>query len=267
MGISQTFYFIGNTDSGPDKLKYQMEASSIKKPRSPEYEEMLDEYRLYESPEFIEAFDYSMWSKLDIVTEIVSLMSPENGREFIQRCYEDYKKKFEPEWIDRIRAAQEKRCVRKKLPVIAYCKSIKWLPFYMESMCDGCNATDNDLKRLSMTFDAPILAFSIYDSDILFISFVEAKSDIICNHAKPNYDSFTDYDVDLYKKGFPVFLQDFCDKEKHHLLVDTWNSTGYAFAEDRMSDIQKILGITAIYNDQEAPEGFVLLSANCIGSS
>lgn len=100
---------------------------------------------------------------------------------------------------------------RAKCAVIAYNACAKWLPFFEEKLCEGYIASSKDAEKLSKIFGAPVLAFSIFDSDILFVSYSDAAKNIAYDFAKPNFEEFEEFDTDQYSTAFPEFMLDFCN--------------------------------------------------------
>ena len=74
---------------------------------------------------------------------------------------------------------------KERRPVIAYDKTAKWLPLFEENLCEGCEMSDDTLKWLYRVFGAPVLAFMIFDSDVLYVSYIDDKSQV------HNYDFST----------------------------------------------------------------------------
>ena len=60
---------------------------------------------------------------------------------------------------------------------IAYRPDAKWLPLFETKLCEGYIASSRDAARLSKLFAVPVLAFSVFDSDILFVFGVP---DVLC---------------------------------------------------------------------------------------
>jgi len=224
---------------------------------------MLEEYRIGESPEFIKGFEAFIWHMSKFKT-----LPPDKAREYLKYNYIAFKNTFKPEtqgqqrWIKQHISRQEKQNCLNRSPVIAYNKTAKWFPFFDANLCEGSIAIIDDLKLLSKIFGVPVIAFSVYDSDCLFVSFADQKNMVDYNHVKPNTSDFQAYDVEVYKTVFPTYLLDFCDNNDHKKLTEVWNSDQYIFAEDRMINMCAILRISVLYNDSEAPDGFYIISSS-----
>ena len=260
MGISQAFFFIRNLELYPDQIKEKQKVFKDKRTKPLIYEAMLEEYRIGESPEFIKVFEAFIWHMSKYKT-----LPPDKAREYLEYNYRAFKKTFKPEpqgpprWIKQHISRQEKQNGLNRNPVIAYNKTAKWFPFFETNLCEGSIAIIDDLKLLSRIFGVPVLAFSVCDSDILLVSFTDQKNMVEYNHAKPNISNFQEFDVEVYKTVFPSFLLDFCDNNDHKKLAEIWNSDQYIFAEDRMTNMCAILGISVLDNDREAPDGFCII--------
>ena len=138
-------------------------------------------------------------------------------------------------------------------PTILYQESAKWLPFYDEDICEGYIASHEDAMKLSIIFSTPVLAFSVFDSDILFVSYADTNKNIHYNYAKPNIDGYDEFDIDLYKTAFPTFLLDFCLAKEKEAFDEIWNGEE-VFSENRMECLCELIGATPVYD--EIPEGF-----------
>jgi len=260
MGTSQAFFLIRNSGLNPDQIKKKQKVLTDKRTKPLIYETMLEEYRIGESPEFIKGFEAFIWHMSKYKT-----LPPDKAREYLEYNYIAFKKLFKPEtegqprWIKQHISRQEKQNSLNRNPVIAYNKTAKWFPFFDANLCEGSIEIIDDLKMLSRIFGVPVLAFSVFDSDGLFVSFTDQKNMVDYHHVKPNTSGFQEFDVEVYKTVFPTFLLDFCDNNDHKKLTEIWNSDQYIFAEDRMVDMCAILGISVLYNDRDAPDGFYII--------
>lgn len=146
-------------------------------------------------------------------------------------------------------------------PAIAYSATAEWLPLFDERMCAGNNASEADLTRLFDVFGVPVLALSIFDSDVLLLSYID-EVEQIRNHAKPNIDGFMDYDVDQYSKEFPDFLAEVFTGSSGDELRAVWAKEDYVFADDRMHDMCRLLNIAPLYDSNEIPDGYQAVYAD-----
>ena len=138
-------------------------------------------------------------------------------------------------------------------PTIMYNGDSKWLPYFEVDICEGYNASHRDTERLSKIFGSPVLAFSVFDSDILFVSYSDYVSNISYDYARPNSDGFDEYDTSLYKTDFPGFLLDFLTEGQKDDFRVIWDGEE-VFAEDRMMKILKLLQAVPFFD--EVPDGF-----------
>ena len=140
---------------------------------------------------------------------------------------------------------------------IAYKPDAKWLPLFETKLCEGYIASSRDATRLSKLFAAPVLAFSVFDSDILFVSYSDAKKKIRRDYAKPNSEEIKEYDTEQYNKEFPEFLSEFCDRDE---LKAIWDHTNEIFAEDRLEKLCRIMKIDLLYDGACALDGYQLIT-------
>lgn len=145
---------------------------------------------------------------------------------------------------------------------LAYRADAKWLPYFITELCDGHNCSSRELLGTSERFQTPVLAFSIFDSDILFVSYCDAERRVFYDFVKPNYPDAEEYDPRVYKDDFPAFLLSLDEENRVQQLgdiqklKDIWNEADMVFADDRMHNILQFLGMQVIYDENDIPEGF-----------
>lgn len=144
-------------------------------------------------------------------------------------------------------------------PMIAYRPDAPWLPFFEADTCEGYNASSRDARRLSKLFGAPVLAFSIYDSDILMVSYSDAAKDVKYDCAKPNVEGMEEYDANIFRTELPTFLLELCPALTAEKLMEVWDGDE-VFADDRMDKLDKLLGLSPIF--AKIPEGFEVIAAD-----
>ena len=145
-------------------------------------------------------------------------------------------------------------------PIVAYNESSKWLPLFQENMCADCNPSTQDIDELSRYFGAPVIAFSIFDSDVLYLSYTDSANGIAFAYERANDEELESCEVPEH----PEFLEAFCDEGKHRRLRDIWESAEYYMADNRMWDMCEILGIDLIYVRTDIPKGYSLIQPNRI---
>lgn len=143
-------------------------------------------------------------------------------------------------------------------PMLAYSPDAPWLPFFKERLCEGYNASSRDACRLSRKFKAPVLAFSLFDSDLLLVSYGDAARNIRYDCAKPNYAEMEEYDTELYKAEFPQFLTELFPDVSENTLREIWDAEE-VFADDRMEKLCTVLRMVPIYDRD--PDGFEAVTA------
>lgn len=140
--------------------------------------------------------------------------------------------------------------------MLAYSQGAQWLPFYNVNLCDGNITSSQQLKSLSACFGAPVLAFALFDSDILFVSYCDAQRETALDYAKPNDEAFEEYDPDDYQPAFPEFLCAFCTAENAEKLRETWDAEEMVFADDRLALLLQLLGAPLVYDSKEPIPGY-----------
>lgn len=143
-------------------------------------------------------------------------------------------------------------------PMVAYRLDAPWLPFFEERLCEGYNASSRDACCLSRNFKAPVLAFSLFDSDLLLVSYGDAAQDIRYDYAKPNFEEMEEFDTELYKAEFPWFLAELCPGVSEDALREIWDAEE-DFADDRMEKLCAALRMVPIYDC--VPDGFEPITA------
>lgn len=144
-------------------------------------------------------------------------------------------------------------------PQAAFRADADWLPFWQTWLCDGMVVSSSDLRRLSEAFQTPVLAFALFDSDVLFVSYQDAAAGAAYDYARLPFEDYEEYDDEIYRLGFPEFLADLCPAERREELRSVWetDSEDDVFADDRMWKLMELLGMEAIDPEAEQfPEGF-----------
>lgn len=144
-------------------------------------------------------------------------------------------------------------------PMIGYRPDAPWLPLFGEHLCEGYNASSRDARKLSKTFGAPVLALSVFDSDILFVSYSDAAKGVEYDFAKPPCEGYEEYDTELYSTQFPQFLTQLCPALTEEKLTEIWEADE-VFADDQMYKLGEVMGLTPIF--AEVPEGFEVITAD-----
>jgi len=143
---------------------------------------------------------------------------------------------------------------------IAKNESLKWFPFF-ETYFHEQVASSREAQVISEAFQAPVITFSIFDSDILFVSYTDSINGISLDYASPNSEGYEEYDQDLYSRDFPQFLLEYSDASVHQKLLDIWRSYDYIFADEKMKDICRIMNMYVLYDayEHDLPEEFILI--------
>lgn len=121
-----------------------------------------------------------------------------------------------------------------------------WLPFYQTRLCDGSIQSSRDLGRLSEAFGTPVLAFALFDSDVLFVSYRDNAAGTAYDYAKLPFENYEEYDGEVYRLGFPEFLASLCPPDRREELRRIWEKEDDVFADDRMWKLMDLLGMEAI---------------------
>ncbi len=146
---------------------------------------------------------------------------------------------------------------------VAYREDARWLPVFIEWYCEWNFVESGQLKRFSERFSAPVLGFSVQDSDALFVSYFDATNGTGHDFVKTNYDDFEEYDTEVYLSQFPDFLADFCSGGQLMEVRKVWDAD-FVFAEDRMFELGQLLGMEVFMGSAE-PADAVVLAADSAG--
>lgn len=147
-----------------------------------------------------------------------------------------------------------------KGPQLGFRGDADWLPFWHTGVCEGSVRSSRNLRKLSEAFQTPVLAFALFDSDVLFVSYRDDATGAAYDYARlPPWEGYEEYDQEIYQLGFPEFLADLCPPERREELRAVWetDSEDDVFADDRMWRLMELLGMEAIDPEAEQfPEGF-----------
>lgn len=145
---------------------------------------------------------------------------------------------------------------------VAYREDAGWLPYFITELCDGHIVSSRELVRTSEQFAAPVLAFAVFDSDILFLSYCDGEKQVFYDYVKPNCPEMEEYDQEVYQEGLPAFLLSLDGEDNVQRLgdlqrlKDIWDEEDMVFADDRMHNLLQFLGMQVIYDENDIPEGF-----------
>ena len=152
-----------------------------------------------------------------------------------------------------------------KRPQMAFRTDAPWLPLWQTWLCDGVIVSSGDLGALSKTFRTPVLAFALFDSDVLFASYRDEATGEAYDYARLPFEDYEEYDDEVYQLGFPAFLADLCPPERREELRTAWETDEEyeVFADDRMWKLMELLGMEGIDPGAEQfPAGFVQIIPN-----
>lgn len=144
-------------------------------------------------------------------------------------------------------------------PQVGFRAGAPWLPLWQTWLCDGMVVSSRDLGRLSEVFGTPVLAFALFDSDVLFVSYRDDATGEAYDYARLPFEDYEEYDDEIYQLGFPEFLARLCPPEGREALRRIWveDNEDDVFADDRMWKLMDLLGMEAIDPEAEQfPEGF-----------
>lgn len=139
--------------------------------------------------------------------------------------------------------------------VIGYSACAKWLPLFDKTYCDD-DMESMTANQLSQMLGAPVILFSLYDSDFLFFSYCDAAHEISCESLKPPKPIIEAYELEECNTDLPQVLLDFCAPDKHDQLRKIWDATDAIFADDSMCEICHLLEAPILYDDSDIPAGF-----------
>lgn len=152
------------------------------------------------------------------------------------------------------------KTIKENYAIVAWKPYAKWLPYFDESLYGSFGANLECAKQLSEKLNFPVLIFSIFDSDVLFLYYCDAKSGILESWAKSNVGPVWSVFVEdpaeasfFPSEDLPDFLLPLCDGKK---LREVWERDDYVFADDRLIDLCKLLNSEPIEDFDNLPEGF-----------
>lgn len=143
-------------------------------------------------------------------------------------------------------AAQIRKMERGDAAYAAFRPDAPFFPVFATQICEGYNSSFRDCKGLYKIFRAPVLAFSVYDSDIAFVSFFDGKAGWDFARAPEGYE---EYDEELYSSAFPDFLLELCPSESRDEVRSVWDDPSCVFADDKVTEITGILGVPMLIDD------------------
>ncbi len=146
-------------------------------------------------------------------------------------------------------------------PVVAYREGVRLLPCFDINLCEGYTASSRDNAMLSRTFEAPVLSFSVMDSDILSVSCSDAQKGVEIDCVRANIPGMEEEmcDMEIYRTDFPSFLLEYCSEGERGKLREIWESREYVLAEEKMEDIGRLIGAEFMYGWDDNPEGYEVL--------
>lgn len=139
-----------------------------------------------------------------------------------------------------------------KGPVLAWREEARWFPFFEETLCDGYNASSRDAEQLAKGFGVPVLAFSIFDSDVLFVSYADPERKLRLDFAKADFEEAEEMIEAPFRGEFPSFL---CTYGDETILREIWEGEE-VFADDRMAKLCTAIGARVLYDAVDMPEGY-----------
>lgn len=147
-----------------------------------------------------------------------------------------------------LHGAMEREDEGAKGPQAGFRPDAAWLPFYQTRLCDGSIQSSRDLGRLSEAFGTPVLAFALFDSDVLFVSYRDNAAGAAYDYARLPFEAYEEYDGEVYRLGFPEFLASLCPPDRREELRRIWEEDNKddVFADDRMWKLMDLLGMEAI---------------------
>ena len=140
-------------------------------------------------------------------------------------------------------------------PKIDFLTNASLLPFYEEEFSHSSVESNEKPKRLSQYFGAPVISFSVFDEDILFIHYSDVERESFCDFEIDNCDDLSDLGEER-DEYFPVFLKKFCAESNHKKLMEIWCNTDYDFASDKMRDMIAILVLADIESANDFSYGY-----------
>lgn len=139
----------------------------------------------------------------------------------------------------------------------------RWLPYGDDTLGDTVSPDPQGALALSRKLDAPALVFSLFDSDVLFLYYSDARAGISQQYARANSGLFREVlgvppeeMTGGPREDLPEFLLPYLDGKK---LQKLWKREDYVFADERLADLCGLLGSAPLDDPDNLPEGFEAL--------
>lgn len=121
-----------------------------------------------------------------------------------------------------------------------------FFPFMDEGICKGNVVGWEETRFHSGEWGVPLLTFSIFDGDILYVSYADALRNVVYAHAKEKVDC---YRLDESPDP-PYFLLEFFPGVSREKLEEIWSGE-YVFCDDRLTELAALLGLPSSPVDEK----------------
>lgn len=143
---------------------------------------------------------------------------------------------------------------------LGYRADMDWLPCFEADLCEGNIMGSRMCADYSTLFGAPVLSFALFDSDVLYLSCADQRTGVKWDYAKANFEDEEGY-TEGYTQAFPKELLTLFPESDGETLRAVWDREEEVFADDRMCDLLRCLGLPAVYGAEEFPDGYQVLTA------
>ena len=148
---------------------------------------------------------------------------------------------------------------QEKSASIIYNADAEWLQLYDDAMSDGYIASVIDMQVLAKHFGTTVLSFSVFDSDIINISYYDPVGDFYRDTEVSNVSFDDDDDGDADISQLPDFMLKLCSDDKHNRLCEILYVDECVFVEEKLQAMCELLGLTEVYDLDELPPQYQII--------
>lgn len=138
---------------------------------------------------------------------------------------------------------------------IYYGETLDWIPLFATSICEGTYYIDDSkLAVMEEISGSPVMACSVFDSDVALIHF--CRTGEISHHIYADEAALEEFGFEEYSTEPPGFLCDYgVDRKK---LIEIWKEENI-FAEECLYQIAKLMKTILVFDHDEKYEGIMVV--------
>ena len=129
---------------------------------------------------------------------------------------------------------------------------LKLVPVFAAGLCEGAYWVEDDvLKEMERLSGNPVMAFSVFDSDVAFA--YSCENGEVGRYVKPDEGMLEEYGFEEYSTELPEFLCNYGISREE--LEEIWGEDSDVFAEESFFRIEEQLGTIFVFGEDEEYEG------------